>query len=50
MYIHIENQKVHAKSPIQKIGHLTFQKLWMLSRSLERDLNVIQVWIPEERY
>lgn len=43
-YIHIGNENVHAKKPIMDIEHETFKAPWLVSRSMDKDKNVIHIW------
>jgi hypothetical protein len=43
-YIHIGNEKVHGKKPILKHQHRSSKAEWLLSRSQNKNQNVIWVW------
>jgi len=47
-YIHIGNLNTHVNKPINNLPHVTYTKEWLLSRSLERGQNVIQIWGKNE--
>lgn len=43
-YLFVGNSKVHSKKPILELPHKEFKADWLLSRSLNRELNVIWIW------